>query len=245
MQTYHMTDKTTPAKKSAKSDDRNLVASEDSQSGPTIEDRLLTYWQKNRAVVLGLIFAVLLVIVGREIWNYMQASREADTREAYGRAATTEERLAFANAHPGHPLAGAALLAVADDSYTKRDYAEAARRYAEAAQSLTEPALAARARLGQGISALQSDNSADGANVLQMLADDAGAPESLRVEALFHLASAAEAAGDHAKAREHLDKLEAMNPTGIWASRASSLRARLPLAEEASEEAPSISLPKN
>ncbi len=238
-----MTDKTSPAKKTAKSDDRNLVASEDSQTGPTIEDRLFAYWQQNRAVVLGLIIVVLLVIVGREVWKYAQASRESNTREAYGQATTTEERLAFASEHPGHPLAGAALLAVADESYTHREYAQAARQYAEATRSLTEPALAARARLGQGIAALQSDNAAEGASALEALADDARAPESLRLEALFHLAAGADASGDHEKARGYLDKLDALNPAGIWAGRAASLRARLPLPEEAVEEAPSVSFP--
>jgi hypothetical protein len=136
------------------------------------------------------------------------------------------------------------LLAVADELYTNREYAEAARQYAQAAGALEEPALAARARLGEGMSALQSDNAADGVRALEALVANANAPKSLRIEALFHLAAHADAAGDQAKARGFLDQLEALSPAGMWASRAASLRARLPLEEEEAEETPSVTLPQ-
>ena len=235
-----MTDKISPAKKTAKADDRNLIASEDSQTGLTLEERLFAIWQKYRTFVYGLVVVILLVIVDREVWKYMQAEKEADTREAYGNITTSEQRLAFAREHAGHPLAGAALLSIADEAYKNRDYAKARTQYSEAVKALSEPVLVARARLGEGMSALQSDNPAAGVGILEGLADDTAAPETLRTETLYHLATHADSAGDPEKARAYLDKLDALNPTGVWVSRASALRARLPVAAETT---PAVTLP--
>jgi predicted negative regulator of RcsB-dependent stress response len=234
-----MTDNNPTAHKPARADDRNLVDAGATPEGPTLEERLFEFWEKNRSLLLGAVVVVLVAIVGRQVWGHLQERKEAGIRAEFGSAVTSEQKSAFARAHAGHALAGVALLFVADEAYTNREYDKAAQLYAEAGSALSDPVLRARALLGEGMAGLQSGSASTGVAVLTRLADDAAAPESLRFEALYHLASHALASGDAEASRSRLDKLDALNPVGIWASRSAALRARLPVAAEAG----SITLP--
>lgn len=236
-----MTEKPAPASKNVKGDDRNLVAAEATPAAPALDQVLLTFWEKNRSIVIGVVIGALLVVLGREGWRSFQASQETRRREEFGAATTLAQRLEFARKHEGHALAGVALLAAADEAYSNGDFVPAGQHYAAAVAALQEPVLAGRARLGEGMSALQAGVESKGAEILGRLGDDAAVEKAIRIEALYHLASRAVAAGDHAAARTSLDKLDALEPTGMWAGRAMGLRSRLPADESA--EAPAVSLP--
>jgi hypothetical protein len=232
-----MTDSSPATPKPAKDDDRNLVAAENA-AAPTVEDRLLVFWKNYRSALVWAIGAALLLIVAREGWGLYRDHQDTTARTAFGAAETPEQKAAFAAAHPGHPLAALALLAVADDAFAKDDFATAATRYNEAAAASTEPLLAARARLGEGIATIRAGSGPKGAGILQALAKDAAVSEPLRCEAWLHLAATALAEGDHAEARDALDQLTATSPTGIWTGRADFLRSQLPPEPEPAPAAP-------
>lgn len=234
-----MTEKPSPVRIPVKGDDRNLVPSEASPAGPAFEDRLFSFWQNYRVALVAVVVVAFLVIVGRGAWNYYQEGREEASRLAFRDAVTLEQKQAFARDHAGHPLAAVALLGIADESYRNRDYTQARQQYAAAAAALKDPLLVARARLGEGVSALQPGVDVSGAEVLVRLGGDTAAPVALRTEAYYHLAALAVADGEPVKAREYLDKLAALEPVGIWTNRAASLRARLPM----EREAPVVGLP--
>ncbi len=223
-----MSEKTSPSEKPVPGDDRNLIPAAAAASGPTIEERIMEFWRRNRGLLLAVVVVGLVAIGAREALRFFDARKEAAARDAFGAATTTEARLGFAREHAGHALAGFALLAVADEAYAAGDFAEAGRRYAAAAPAVKDSALAARARLGEAMAALQQGEAANGERLLSALAVDETAPKALRFEARFHLASAALATGDTAKSAEHLDGLDALEPEGMWAARSGALRARLP-----------------
>jgi hypothetical protein len=228
-----MTDQTlSSSSRPAKGDDRNLVPVEPGAAA-TFEDQLFLFWKNNRNVVIALIALVIAGVVGWQIWLSMRAQAQADVGAAFTNATTVETRRAFARAHPGDPLAGIALLEVADDSYKNGRFEDAVRDYGAAAAVLQEPIFLGRARLGEGVSALQAGLTTRGEQALQKLAADSTVLMPYRTQAWYELASAAAGSGDVAKAREYIDKLLALEPNGYWASLASLLRSRLSVDETA------------
>lgn len=231
-----MTDKSisTPSR-SAKGDDRNLVP-----VGPgnavTFEDQLQVFWNKNRNAVIAVIVVLAVATIGLQIWKMLEAQRAAATSAAFGAASTVEAKRAFAREHAGDPLAGAALLQVADDSYKNGRFEDAEREYASALAALTEPLLVGRARIGEAVAALKAGQSSKGEQLLSKIADDTTLLLAYRAQAYYETAIFAEAAGDTAKARDAVDKCRALDPEGYWANAATALRERL--APDANTSAP-------
>lgn len=211
---------------SVKGDDRNLVPV-DPSNAVTFEDQLQLFWNKNRNAVIGAIVVMVIVIIGLQAWKMIETQRKAATSLAFGAATTVEAKRNFARDHAGHPLAGAALLKVADDSYTNGRFEEAARGYASATAALTEPLFVGRSRIGEAVSALKAGQTTKGEQLLTKIAEDTTLLLAYRAQAYYEIATFAEAAGDIAKARDSVDKLRALDPEGYWANVATALRERL------------------
>lgn len=215
----------------ASSDDRNIVSVESDSSGLSLEDRLFLFWKNYRNAVLVAIVVILGAIVGREVWARMAASREQAISEAFGAADSLEAKRAFANEHPDHPLAGAALLQVGDEQYQNGDYNAAWEAYSEAARLIDDPVLAARARLGAGVSQLQMGQNAEGESTLRQIVEDANVVEAIRAEARLHLAAMEVGTGDIERAREDLDALIQMNAARMWAQQIALLESQIAAVE--------------
>jgi hypothetical protein len=72
-----MSPSATPSTPSPAGDDRNLVAV-DATTAVTFEDRLHLMWRNNRNLILGFCAVVLLLIVGKGIWDYIARQKELD-----------------------------------------------------------------------------------------------------------------------------------------------------------------------
>lgn len=221
-----MSEKTMSTSPAAKGDDRNLVPVAPGTAA-SFEDRAYLFWKKYRNVVLGVALGILAAVLAFQVVRLLQARKEAEIGAAFAAATTAEAKRAFARAHPGHPLAGVALLAVADDSYAQARFGEAASEYAAALEMLEEPLLRGRARVGRGMALLASDQTGQGEEVLLALANDTKALMAFRTQAYYELAAHYAGRGDHAKARETIDRLKALDPEGYWANVASALRSRI------------------
>src|SRR5262245_42599771 len=109
------------------------------------ESAVQGFWTKNRQGILIVAGAVLLTIVGREVWQSVAASREQGVQEEYAKIADQTAKLeGFANEHSGHALAGVAWLRLADEKFSAGDYKTAAAYYQKAAGSLQNAALLSR-----------------------------------------------------------------------------------------------------
>jgi tetratricopeptide (TPR) repeat protein len=221
-----------PARGKTAGDDRNLVDNEASEGSLDLESWVISFWHTNRKTILTAIMLALIIVVGLQLYRIISAQREASTLRAYTEATTDDALKAFADAHRGHPLAGAAYLTVADDAYARGDYGEATGYYEQAQDALDIPALIYRAQLGRAASQIQAGLMSKGEPILIELADNEGAPDAVRSESLFHLASLAVEAGEVEKAGRYLDRIEELAPVGIWASRAGALRNTLPVPVE-------------
>lgn len=197
-----------------------------------------SFWEKNRSFIFILVAAILIGLIAREGWQWVQSSRERGVQEEYAKAGDNVALLAkFAAANDGHALAGAALLRVADDQYSKGDYKSAAASYTKAAEELDNEALKSRAKLGSAMSQLAAGDKAAGEAGLKAIGADTKAVAAIRAEALYHQAVLAKDAGRAEEARKIVEEIGKIESAGLWAQRAFTLAAQLPPAPAAAPAA--------
>ena len=110
--------------------------------GPTFEEHLREFWDKNSRLVYAVCAIILVVILGRGAWDYYKNEQEQKVRTQYSLATTPEKLKSFAADNAAHPLAGVAALKLADDAYSAANYTEAQVQYQKAADALKEGPLA-------------------------------------------------------------------------------------------------------
>jgi hypothetical protein len=197
-------------------------------AAPDHAAQLQSFWEKNRTFILGLCAVILVVIIGREGWDYFSASREQQLSADYAAVAGQPDKLAkFAEEHAGHALAGVAWLRLADDKYSAGDYKTAAANYQKAANALQVDVLKGRAKLGAAMSQIAGGDKAAGEAALKALSADTSLEKNVRAEATYHLAALASENGNAEEAIKLADEVSKIDPIGMWAQRSFVLRATL------------------
>ena len=222
-----MTTPASPAPNPPAGDDRNLVAAATSPA-VTFEDRVRTFWTGNRNVITGLCIGVVLAILAKGGWDYLQREQESGVVQVYAAADSSDKLKAFTAAHAGHPLAGVAQLRLADEAYQAGKAADAATLYQQAAATLKGDPLAARARMGRAVAQLAAGQAAEATPALKALADDSTQLKAVRAEAAYHLASLAVEAKNADEAQRLVDQLMQIDVSSPWTQQAMMLRASLP-----------------
>lgn len=203
------------------------------------EFQVRTFWEKNRNFIYVVVAVALLAVLGREGWQWFAASREQDTRAAYARAGDQADKLAaFAAAHGGHPLAGTALLRIADQKFEAGDFKAAGDNYAKAASALPAGFTAARAKLGAAMSQASASDKAGAETALATLANDTAQPPTLRAEASYHLATVQAAQGKKDAALKSIEQISKVELNSGWARRGAALRLSLEGPAKPAESAP-------
>lgn len=228
--------------RSPKDDDRNLVVVDEDFAHADAEDRMWLLWERHKERIVGGFVAVvfgLLAWFGYVAWD---ESRREDIRQAYAAAREDEAALrAFAADHPGHPLATAALLRIADKLQREGKGTVAAYEAAaanEPGDARAGQALRWRARLYAGLLA-QDQGDASAGRRLAEVAEAAEAPEALRGPAFLALARAALAAKDASAARSWLDKMDRLlGPNHPWREEQRRLIASEPALRPSAPKAP-------
>ncbi len=192
---------------------------------PDLEEGVRYFWEKNRSSLIGLAVVVLLAIFARHGWTMWQDSQAAAEREAYAAAETDAQREAFASSHSGSPLAGAALLTIADTAFAEGRFSEAIAKYDAAAADLEGTVFADRIRLGRAMAQLQSGDVSGGESALRAVANDTTVAGPIRSEAAFHLAARAAGSKDVEALNELATQILAIDPATNWAQRVTMLQA--------------------
>jgi hypothetical protein len=227
----------TPPSQNPAGDDRHLVPV-DETTAVTFEDKLHLFWKKNRTAVFVVIAVVLLAIVGKEGWEYLQQQKDNDVKAAYQAATTPEQKKTFIANHKDHVLGALAQLEIADDAYKAGKSADAVAGYDQAIAMLKKGPLTARAQLGRALAKVQAGKAAEATTELKQLADDKNQFKAIRAEAAYHLTSLAVEAGNAADAQKYSDQLMQIDPTSPWTQRGLALRASLPAAPEKPADKP-------
>lgn len=194
----------------------------------TFDEKLNQFWQKYRAVVVGLVVVIAAVIVGKGLWERMERQKELEIENAYSSASTTDQLRVFIAAHPGHSLAGVAELRIADEAYTAGKAADAVTGYEKALSVLKTGPLAVRAQIGRALAKVQAGKLSEGTAELKQLVGDANQLKAARAEAAYQLASLSVEAGSPADAQKYIDQLNQIDPASMWSRRAMMLQANLP-----------------
>ncbi|HVU33401.1 MAG TPA: tetratricopeptide repeat protein [Opitutaceae bacterium] len=210
------------------SDSKSSGSPEGNAIPVSLEERLAQFWQKNRAIVLGLCALVLLVILGKGIWERYTAGQENDVEAAYQSAVTPDELRAFVAAHPTHSLAAVAEIRLADEAYQKGNAADALAGYEKAQTILKSGPLATRARLGHALAEVQAGNQSQGVSELMQIFNDPTQFKVARAEAGYQLCSLAAQANNTADVQKYGEQLMQIDPQSPWAQRAMMLRATMP-----------------
>jgi len=207
----------------------NPSAENQSQAQPAViepgfEMAAHAFWEKNRSFIILVCAAALLIIIGREGWQYYTAQHEKSVRNEYAKIADHPEQLAaFAAANSDHALAGVAYLRIADTKYAAGDFRSAAENYTKASASLKNPALLGRAKIGAAMSQLNSGAKIAGETALKGVGADATLPKNVRAEATYHLATLAFEAGNAADVSRLVAEVSKIELSGLWAQRATAL----------------------
>ena len=205
----------------------NLDLESDLPPDADVEERFNDFWKKNGVSIFGGIALGAAIVIGIQLFQYLQAKKEDEIRSEFASAQNAEERLQFADKYPDHQLAGLAQLLVADARYEEGDFAKAAELYAATAKVFEDPTISSRAVLGQGMSLLQAGIKEDGRSVLRVVAVDASALDQTRAEAAYHLAISHWEDGQNEQALEMTDLILQLDSAQFWAYRANLLRDRL------------------
>ncbi|PAW61683.1 MAG: hypothetical protein B9S34_16055 [Opitutia bacterium Tous-C1TDCM] len=224
-----MTTPATPPVPPPAGDDRNLVPV-DAANAISFDEKLQLFWAKYRSAVMGFCALVLVAIVGKGGWEYMERQKERDIEQAYAAATTSEQLKAFISSHSGHSLAGIAHVRLADEAYAATKSADAIAGYEKAVALLKGSPLGARAQLGLALAKIKGGKAAEGVNDLKQLAGETAQFKAIRTEAAYHLTSLAVEAGNAADAQKFSDQLMQIDPASPWTQRGMALRATLPAA---------------
>jgi len=194
-------------------------------SAPNHEETLRQAWERYGSFIYITCGVIALGILAKGGWDYLNVQKEIGIQNEYSQCVSLDSYRSFAANHPGHPLAGAAEVIVADGSYATGKFADAVTSYTSAIADLPAGPVQARAKLGLAMSLVLSGKTADAESSLRQLLNDTTLLNQVRCEAGFHLASLAAAAGRTADVQKFAEQVMQIDATSPFAERAFSLRS--------------------
>jgi|CZKI01.1.fsa_nt_gi hypothetical protein len=194
----------------------------------SFEENLRQAWLRYGNLIYALCALVAVGILSKGGWDYLVAQKELGIRHDFAECKTPEAFRAFATKHPGHPLAAAADLRVADEAYAAGRYADATAAYDKAVAELPAGAFQARAKIGLAMAQAQSGRATDAETGLRQLLGDSNQLKAVRCEAGYHLAGLAVAAGRAGEVQSLAEQLMQIDPTSPFAERTFAMRAEMP-----------------
>jgi hypothetical protein len=215
----------------------------DAPIAPPFDESLRQAWARYGNLIYAVCGLIIAGILAKGGWDYLLAQKEVGIRRDFALCTTPESFRAFAANHPGHPLAGAAELRVADDAYASGHFADAVPGYEKAAGDLPAGPFQSRARLGQAMALALLGKTTEAETALRQIFGDAGQLKAVRCEAGYHLATLAAAAGRPAEVQSLAEQLMQLDSSSPFAQRAFALRAEMAEPAAPSPAVPSIALP--
>jgi len=194
-------------------------------SAPNHEETLREAWKRYGSFVYITCGVVALGILAKGGWEYLNVQKENGIQNEFAQCVTMDSYRTFVANHPGHPLAGAAEVTIADNAYSGGKFADAITAYTSAVSDLPDGPVKARAKLGLAMSLYLAGKTADAETNLKALMNDTTLLNQVRCEAGFHLAGLALAAGRMADVQKYAEQVMQIDATSPFAERAFALRS--------------------
>ena len=206
---------------------------QDKQTAFNPDEHIQSFWKKYGTPVIIVLVAVIVIFLGRIVYNLTQQRKDNEIQLAYAAiksGAGTELALRdFVLNYSGHPLVGVAQLRLGDIAYQAGNYENAAAAYTQAIPLLEEtPIFSERAQLGQGVSLLQANKTTEGKRILNALLSNPNISAPIRGDAGYQLALQADKDGQVEEARILATQVLAIEGVGSAAQRAIQLLNNLP-----------------
>lgn len=189
-----------------------------------VSEDIYRFWKNNGSRILIYSGALLVAVLGTQIWGNFSASREGKLREQYAGLATVEEKEAFAESHQSHGLAGYTYLNSAKTSYEASEYAKALEYYEKAEKSLSNTEIEGLVQIGKAACLSELDRQEEAKALLASVAENVEFAKGIRAEAMFKSIVIAASGGQDDVVESYTAKLEAIDDTGIWAQRLRSIK---------------------
>ena len=198
-------------------DERNLVDAEESTEF-SFEDRVAVYWMENKSSVISSILFLIVTISLLNGFRIYRGYSEEKLQADYSGSLNTEKLDSFATVNPDLAIGGFAALSVADAAFEDKEYKRASEFYTLAAKSLGENILAGRAILGLAFTTYQSAKE-EGLDQLNSIASSAIYSDSIKAEAVYHLAIDALSEGKVEAFDSLVTQLNQLEVRSQWAQR--------------------------
>lgn len=193
-----------------------------------IEANLSMFWAKYGKQITLAVVAIFVIFLGYQLTKVMGQKAEESKKEAYAAASSDDASLlAWAESEAGHPLSGLAFKELADKAYTEGKFEDATSLYQKAADS-SKTAVKQASQIGQAMSLLALDKTAEAKTIFQSLAREEN--NTSQPEAKYRLAQIAITEGDAVEANALLDEIIEKGQRTLWSQKASQLKMSIPTA---------------
>ena len=186
----------------------------------TAEERIISYWGKNKSSIIGAIIISAVAIIGVQGYKMVEQQAELELQNAYEEAKLNNTLESFVENYSETALGGFAALDLANSAYEASDYSLALKWYTAAENALSHSPLKDKASIGIAFTRYQIDTE-DGLSALESLFTDFNILESIRAEAGYVLLVDAKSKGDEAKAKAYAETINAFENAGSWKFRIS------------------------
>ncbi|MFL2825856.1 MAG: tetratricopeptide repeat protein [Coraliomargaritaceae bacterium] len=184
------------------------------------EERITSYWEKNKSSIIGAIIISTIAIIGVQGYKLAEEKAKLKIQNAYEEAKLNDSLESFIETHSETVLGGFAALELANRAYEDSEYSVALEFYTAAEKALGNSPLKDKARIGIAFARYQID-SEDGLSALDSLFADTTILESVRAEAGYVLLVDAKSKGDEAKVKAFAESINALDNAGSWKFRIS------------------------
>jgi predicted negative regulator of RcsB-dependent stress response len=180
-----------------------------------VSEDIYRFWHRhgNKLVVYSVV--LLAAVLGTQLWTFFSERHEAKLRGEFAGLVSIEEKLAFAQAHPKHGLAGYARIQAGQEAYSKGDHALALDHFRNAEVALSKSSLSGWLQLAQAGCLIALDQRDEAKVLLDRIAGNELLAKGIRAEATFKAMILAKGTGEAVDSAA----LDALDPNGFWAER--------------------------
>lgn len=185
------------------------------------------FWNSLKRNMIRIIVWTIVAFILLAVFNYIRHYRVRNLQTAFLNVKSTEQLKDFANEFKKEPLAGVALVRLADLSYTENNFPLAAAYYREALEPLKGTELEERAQIGLAISLLQNKDTKEGEALLTEMSQSPKVSINMKAQALYQLFILSVAQKNYSQAHQLLSTLSSLSDNNPWADKAGQLAASI------------------
>jgi tetratricopeptide (TPR) repeat protein len=185
-----------------------------------VSEDVYRFWKNHGSRIILYVVVILAAFLGTQVWKAVSSGRDDSIKNAYAQLETMEEKLAFANKHSSHGIAGYAYMEAAAEAVAEESFEQAIEYYDGAAKALKGEILEGMVLLNKaGVYELMGDDEL-AASEFDAIIDTVEFTKGIRAEAMFKRIALAMKNGQDGVVADLTAKLEAIEESNLfWTER--------------------------